>query len=199
MASDGVISLFGLEIGAAGAFAALGAAVLILLLAFWFAFKAIEAAAGARVARAEAAAKFSAAQQLSEEVSRLRAQVEEAVLHHNSAVTNAFLMHNDACAATRTSPRNGFHAEARPAGSFLSDAEHHAHHAAPPRRTPAHDERGHREETAPAARTAFLPTAGGRGRTEAPRASRGADERPAPSFLQSLFSRTNRRDAGRMR
>ena len=168
MASSDLISLFGMTFPSAWALGAAAAALALAMFAMWLAVAAIRFSAEGRIARAEAEAKLSAARELSAEVSRLRAQVEEAVLHHNSAVTNAFLMHNDACAATRTTPLG---APARAGGSLLSDAgAAHAH-----------------GEHAPAENAAAF-----RARARAELAPQGTDPKPqseTSAFLRSFMAR----------
>lgn len=91
-ASGGGLSVFAL-------FGVLGMALTVFIAGAALALKANRSANDSRVALADAEIKLAAASDLADEVRGLRAQVEEAVVHHNQAVSNARLMHNDACAA----------------------------------------------------------------------------------------------------
>jgi hypothetical protein len=150
MELSGLISMLG---SPGVAFAASGLACVLFVSAGVFVVKALQLGQSAKLAKAEAEAKLSAARDLAEEVKRLRAQVEEAVLHHNGAVANAFLMHNEACAATRqraNAALKGGHdddhhhkhhaAEASLKGGHDDDEEHHHHHAAEPSLMGDHDD-----------------------------------------------------------
>jgi hypothetical protein len=98
-------------------FGVMGMALTVFIAGAALALKANRSASESRLALADAEVKLATASELAEEVRSLRAQVEAAVVHHNEAVQNARLMHNDAC-AERGHADHGRNAHAGTASDF---------------------------------------------------------------------------------
>ena len=118
-------------------FGVLGMALTVFVAGAALALKANRAAHESRLALADAEVKLAAAGDLAKEVRALRAQVEEAVIHHNDAVANARYLHNEACAT------QGYAEQAPPR---VADE---AHYDAPSQRDHActhHDHKGKHDD-----------------------------------------------------
>jgi len=111
-------SLFQVGLLSAGVIFLIGGAILAI-------FAARIASAG-RAARAEADIRLAASQELAAEVKRLAEKVEASVQYRDASIENAFLRHNDACAASmhqQLSAKGGHHDD--------DDDDHHKkHHSA---------------------------------------------------------------------
>lgn len=116
----------------------LSAGVIFLLGGVALAIVAARVASAGRAARAEADIRLAASQELAVEVKRLTEKVEAALTQRDMAIENAFLRHNDACAASVQS-QMGAHtcshdaANGAPAASFNDhhdddDDDHHKKH-----------------------------------------------------------------------
>ena len=78
----------------------LSAGVLFLVGGAVLAIIAARIASAGRVARAEADVRLAASQELANQVKRLAEKVELSLQARDSSIENAFLRHNDACAAS---------------------------------------------------------------------------------------------------
>lgn len=99
----------------------LGAGVAFLIAGIVLAIIAGRIASSGRAARAEADIRLAASQELAAEVKRLAEKVEASLEQRDAAIENAFLRHNDACAASMRAQMSGEHDD--------DDDDHH-HHAA---------------------------------------------------------------------
>ena len=109
-----------LQVGivSAGVIFLLGGAVLAVV--------ATRIASAGRAARADADIRLAASQELAAEVKRLAEKVEASLAARDASIENAFLRHNDACAASvqaQMSAKGGHHDDD-------DDDDHHKHHAA---------------------------------------------------------------------
>ena len=108
-----------LQVGivSAGVIFLLGGAVLAVV--------ATRIASAGRAARADADIRLAASQELAAEVKRLAEKVEASLAARDASIENAFLRHNDACAASvqaQMSAKGGHHDDD-------DDDDHHKHHA----------------------------------------------------------------------
>ena len=101
----------------------LGAGVAFLIAGIVLAIIASRIASSGRAARAESEIRLAASQELAAEVKRLAEKVEASLQQRDTAIENAFLRHNDACAASMRAQMSGGHDDD-------DDDEHHHHHAA---------------------------------------------------------------------
>jgi hypothetical protein len=109
------LSLFQVGLLSAGIIFLVGGAALAI-------FAARIASAG-RIAKAEADIRLAASQELATEVKRLAEKVEASIQYRDSSIENAFLRHNDACAASmhqHLSAKGGHHDD--------DDDDHHKKH-----------------------------------------------------------------------
>lgn len=103
--------------------ALLSAGVVFLLGGAAFAYVAMRTSSAGRAARAEADIRLAASQELAAEVKRLAEKVELSLQARDLAIENAFLRHNDACAASvqaQFSGKGGHHDD--------DDDDHHKKH-----------------------------------------------------------------------
>jgi hypothetical protein len=105
--------------------ALLGAGVVFLIGGVVFSIVAAKTASAGRTALAEANIRLAASQELATEVRRLTEKVEASLQHRDASIENAFLRHNDACAA---SMREQLSASA-PHHDDDDDDDHHKHHS----------------------------------------------------------------------
>lgn len=103
-------------------FGVLGMALTVFIAGAALALKANRSAQDSRLALADAEVKLAAAGDLASEVRELRSRVEEAVIHHNDAVSNARYQHNEACA-----PQTAYAASDAPAQHAHDDGHDHGH------------------------------------------------------------------------
>ena len=106
-----------LQVGivSAGVIFLLGGAVLAVV--------ATRIASAGRAARADADIRLAASQELAAEVKRLAEKVEASLAARDASIENAFLRHNDACAASvqaQMSAKGGHHDD--------DDDDHHKKH-----------------------------------------------------------------------
>lgn len=109
-------SLFQVGLLSAGVIFLLGGAVLAIV--------ASRIASAGRAARAEADIRLAASQELASEVKRLAEKVEASMQYRDASIENAFLRHNDACAASmhqQLSGKGGHHDD--------DDDDHKKHHS----------------------------------------------------------------------
>lgn len=103
----------------------LSAGVIFLIGGAALAIVAARIASAGRTARAEADIRLAASQELATEVKRLAEKVEASIQYRDSSIENAFLRHNDACAASmhqQMSAKGGHHDD--------DDDDHKKHHSA---------------------------------------------------------------------
>lgn len=104
----------------------LGAGIVFLIGGAVLAIIAARIASAGRAAQAEADVRLAASQELATEVKRLAEKVEVSLQSRDASIENAFLRHNDACAASmhqHLSAKGGHHDD--------DDDDHHKkHHAA---------------------------------------------------------------------
>lgn len=108
-------TLLQLGIVSAGVIFLLGGAVLAVV--------ATRIASAGRAARADADIRLAASQELAAEVKRLAEKVEASLAARDASIENAFLRHNDACAASvqaQMSAKGGHHDD--------DDDDHHKKH-----------------------------------------------------------------------
>ncbi|MEK7266471.1 MAG: hypothetical protein AAB227_10275 [Pseudomonadota bacterium] len=103
----------------------LSAGVIFLLGGAALAIFAARIASASRTARAEADIRLAASQELATEVKRLAEKVEASIQYRDTSIENAFMRHNDACAASmhqQMSAKGGHHDD--------DDDDHKKHHSA---------------------------------------------------------------------
>lgn len=109
-------SLFQVGLLSAGVIFLIGGAVLAIV--------AARIASAGRTARAEADIRLAVSQELASEVKRLAEKVEASIQYRDTSIENAFLRHNDACAASmhqQMSAKGGHHDD--------DDDDHKKHHS----------------------------------------------------------------------
>jgi hypothetical protein len=103
-------------------FGMLGAGVVFLIVGGALALIGVRVANSGRAAQADAEARLSAAQSLADDVRRLTEKVEASMASRDAAVEQAFMRHNDACAASMRAQLSPHHDD--------DDDDHHTKHHA---------------------------------------------------------------------
>jgi hypothetical protein len=124
----GIEAAAGLPVGLQ--FGMLGAGVVFLVVGGALALVGVRVANSGRAAQAEAESRLAAAQSLASDVRRLTEKVEASMASRDAAIEQAFMRHNDACAASMRAQLSPHHDD--------DDDDHHKHHSAS--MSPHHDD-----------------------------------------------------------
>jgi hypothetical protein len=103
-------------------FGMLGAGAVFLVVGGALALIGVRVANSGRAAQADAEARLVAAQSLASDVRRLTEKVEASMASRDAAIEQAFMRHNDACAASMRAQLSPHHDD--------DDDDHHKHHSA---------------------------------------------------------------------